>query len=70
MLARLGSIIKHIKMSAPIHNTNTACCTIPPVTSDYTPKGTYKAIGAFNKVYVTGPENHDTAIICVYDIFG
>jgi len=71
MLARLGSIINHIKMStAHVHNTNTACCSIPPVLSDYTPKGIFRAFGAFDKVYVTGPENHDTAIVCVYDIFG
>ncbi|KAJ6575517.1 hypothetical protein B0H10DRAFT_2104034 [Mycena sp. CBHHK59/15] len=36
------------------HNTNTACCTIPPVQSEYTPKGSFKSVGDFKKVYVTG----------------
>jgi len=67
---RLGSIFNHIKMSTAVHNTNTACCSIPPVLSDYTPKGFFKPFGEFDKVYVTGPENHDTAIVCVYDVFG
>lgn len=57
-------------MSTAVHNTNKACCTIPPVQSDYTPKGTFKSIGGFNKVYVTGPANTDKAIVCVFDIFG
>jgi len=52
-----------------IHNTNAACCSIPPVQSEYTPKGTFKSVGDFKKVYVTG-ESTDTAIVCVYDIFG
>jgi dienelactone hydrolase len=52
-----------------IHNTNSACCTIPPVQSEYTPKGTFKSVGDFKKVYVTG-QSTDTAIVCVYDIFG
>ncbi|GBE78460.1 hypothetical protein BKA93DRAFT_870124 [Sparassis latifolia] len=54
-----------------VHNTNVACCTVPPVKSDYVPKGTYKAYGGISKVYVTGPEKvGDIAIVCVYDIFG
>ncbi|KIK71401.1 hypothetical protein GYMLUDRAFT_33563 [Collybiopsis luxurians FD-317 M1] len=52
------------------HNTNQACCTIPPVQSDYTPQGSFKSVGNFNKVYVTGPSVSTSAIICVYDIFG
>jgi dienelactone hydrolase len=57
-------------MSTSVHNTNTACCNIPPVQSDYTPKGTLKSYANFNKVYITGPDLSDNAIICVYDIFG
>lgn len=53
-----------------VHNTNKACCTIPPVDSDYEPKGSFKSFGSFEKVYVTGPSSSDKAIICVYDIFG
>jgi len=52
------------------HNTNVACCTIPAVLSDYTPKGTFKSLGSFDKVYVTGPDASTNAIVCVYDIFG
>lgn len=77
MLTRLRTLIHHLnhaKMStasSTIHNTNVACCTIPPVLSDdYTPKGSFKAHGGFNRVYVTGNESSDKAIVCVYDIFG
>jgi len=52
------------------HNTNVACCTVPAVHSDYTPKGSYKSLGGFQKVYVTGPEKSSNAIVAVYDIFG
>ncbi|KXN81106.1 hypothetical protein AN958_06060 [Leucoagaricus sp. SymC.cos] len=57
-------------MSTTIHNTNQACCSIPPVQSDYQPKGTIKPFGDFKRVYVTGPIKSDNAIVCVYDIFG
>ncbi|KAH9945607.1 hypothetical protein B0H21DRAFT_694051 [Amylocystis lapponica] len=54
-----------------IHNSNEACCTIPPVKSDYAPKGSYKSYAGFTKVYVTGPAlPADTAIVTVFDIFG
>ncbi|XP_006454589.1 hypothetical protein AGABI2DRAFT_114336 [Agaricus bisporus var. bisporus H97] len=52
-----------------IHNTNQACCSIPPVHSDYQPKGNIKSVGSFKRVYVTGSEN-TSALVCVYDIFG
>ncbi|KAJ7071488.1 Alpha/Beta hydrolase protein [Mycena amicta] len=55
-----------------VHNTNKACCTqpVPPV-PDYTPVGSFKSVGNFQKVYVTGEANSSAnAIICVYDIFG
>ncbi|KAG6885719.1 hypothetical protein C0993_010892 [Termitomyces sp. T159_Od127] len=45
-----------------IHNTNTACCSIPPVQSDYTPQGSFKSYAGFSRVYVTGPEDSDTKI--------
>jgi len=54
----------------PITNTNQACCSIPSVQSDYSPKGTYKPYGDFQKVYVTGADRSEKAIICVFDIFG
>ncbi|KAH9891060.1 Alpha/Beta hydrolase protein [Cubamyces lactineus] len=58
-------------MSTAVHNTNVACCTIPPVKSDYQPKGSYKSYAGFSKVYVTGPEKPgNVALVCVYDIFG
>jgi len=53
-----------------VHNTNQACCSIPPVQSDYQPKGSIKPFGDFNRVYITGPEKSDNALVCVYDIFG
>ncbi|EMD41592.1 hypothetical protein CERSUDRAFT_110169 [Gelatoporia subvermispora B] len=57
--------------STTVHNDNAACCSIPPVKSDYTPKGTFKAYGPFSKVYVTGPATPTKlSLICVYDIFG
>ncbi|KAI0836909.1 alpha/beta-hydrolase [Hypoxylon sp. FL0890] len=46
-----------------------ACAQIPPVSSDYTPKGTYETIAGF-KTYVIGPKDPQTAIIDIYDIFG
>jgi len=52
-----------------VHNTNQACCSIPPVSSNYNPKGSFIKLGGFDKVYVTG-EKGDTALVTVYDIFG
>lgn len=74
MLTRLRAVLHHFNratMSTATHNTNKACCTIPPVKSDYKPKGTYKSYAGFNKVYVTGPEKPGKlALVCVFDIFG
>ena len=74
MLSRLRSVLSHLPrpatMSTAINNTNKACCTIPPVQSNYQPKGIFKSLGDFQKIYVTGPEKSDNAIVCVYDIFG
>ena len=75
-LARLRSLLGQLTVNAArmasttVHNTNQACCTIPPVLHDYTPKGTIQPHGGFQRVYVTGPDNSKNAIICVYDIFG
>ncbi|EAU92634.2 dienelactone hydrolase [Coprinopsis cinerea okayama7 len=57
-------------MSTTVNNPNKACCTIPPVQSDYKPKGTYKSLGDYKRVYTTGPEKSENAIVCVFDIFG
>ena len=35
-----------------VHNTNVACCTLPPVRSDYKEKGFYKAYAGFDKVSI------------------
>lgn len=74
MIPRLRSILNHLRYipsaTSTIHNTNTACCTIPPVQSDYKPQGSFKSVGSFDKVYVTGPSTSNNAIVCVYDIFG
>lgn len=48
---------------------SSACCTLPPVESEYTPKGTYTDIAGL-KTYVSGPEDADEAIVLVYDVFG
>ncbi|EST07675.1 Dienelactone hydrolase [Kalmanozyma brasiliensis GHG001] len=50
-------------------NTNQACCTIPPVKSDYSPKGSMEKIGGLD-TYVIGPKDAKKAIVVVYDIFG
>ncbi|EPQ61022.1 hypothetical protein GLOTRDRAFT_124758 [Gloeophyllum trabeum ATCC 11539] len=57
-------------MSTQVHNDNPACCSIPPVQSDYKPQGTYKPYAGFQKVYFTGDEKSDIALVAVYDIFG
>ncbi|KAI1759512.1 alpha/beta-hydrolase [Hypoxylon sp. FL1150] len=46
-----------------------ACAKLPPVSSDYVPKGTYETIAGLN-TYVIGPESPSKAIIDIYDIFG
>ncbi|KAI5451334.1 hypothetical protein NCC49_001928 [Naganishia albida] len=56
-------------MSGHVHNTNKACCSIPPVQSEYKPKGSYQKVGAFEKAYVIG-DSKTHALICIYDIFG
>ncbi|CAE7121072.1 unnamed protein product [Rhizoctonia solani] len=53
-------------------NSNTACCTIPPVVpkEQYKEKGEYKPYGAYKKAYIVGKPGTGKAIIGVYDIFG
>ncbi len=76
MLSRLRSILAHLnqssraKMSTAVHNTNEACCTIPPVLSEYEAKGTIKPYAGFQKVYITGPSTSENAIVAIFDIFG
>lgn len=57
-------------MSTTVHNTNEACCSIPPVHSEYKPKGTFKSYAGFERVYVTGPAKSDNAIVNIFDVFG
>jgi len=44
-----------------------ACCTIPPISSDYSPKGTEGSVAGY-KTYEIG--TGDQVVIFVYDIFG
>jgi len=53
-----------------VQNSNTACCSIPPVHHDYEAKGEYKSFAGIDKVYMVGPEGTGKAIIIIYDIFG
>ncbi|CAE6363749.1 unnamed protein product [Rhizoctonia solani] len=57
---------------ATIHNSNTACCTIPTVVpkEQYKEKGEYKSYGPYKKAYIVGKPGTGKAIIGVYDIFG
>lgn len=61
MFDRLRAVASHLTpsstgdlvcagVSTVVHNDNAACCSIPPVKSDYTPKGTYKSYAGFDKV--------------------
>ncbi|KAA1468457.1 dienelactone hydrolase [Dentipellis sp. KUC8613] len=56
--------------SHQVHNDNIACCTVPAVQSDYTPKGSIRPYAGFKSAYITGPATSETAVVCVYDIFG
>ena len=48
---------------------NKACCSIPPVKTDYQPKGRMEKCAGIDS-YVIGPADSKTALVCVYDIFG
>ncbi|KAI8332882.1 Alpha/Beta hydrolase protein [Chlamydoabsidia padenii] len=45
-----------------------ACCSIPPVESNYTPTGTMEQVGDLT-CYVAGPADAKKAIVVIYDIF-
>ncbi|KAJ3040669.1 hypothetical protein HDV00_010562 [Rhizophlyctis rosea] len=49
--------------------TSKACCTLPPVQVDYTPKGHMTTIAGFD-TYAVGDPSSQKAIIGVYDVFG
>lgn len=46
-----------------------ACCSIPPVKTDYQPKGSMEKVAGFDS-YVVGPADSKNVLVCVYDIFG
>lgn len=46
-----------------------ACCKLPPVQTEYSPKGDYTELAGL-KTYSAGPEDAKEAILVVYDIFG
>ncbi|KAL0082472.1 dienelactone hydrolase [Phycomyces blakesleeanus] len=46
-----------------------ACCTIPPVQSDYQPIGSIETLGDLT-VYTVGSKDAKKAIVVIYDIFG
>lgn len=48
---------------------SSACCTLPPVQVEYTPKGTYEDVAGI-KSYTIGPEDSKSSVLFVYDIFG
>ena len=50
-------------------SVNKACCTLPPVQTDYKPKGTFEDVGGL-KSYVVGPKDSKLAVLMMYDIFG
>ncbi|KAI9491664.1 dienelactone hydrolase [Zychaea mexicana] len=48
-----------------------ACCTIPPVDSDYQPVGTVENVGDIQlPTYVVGPKDAKKALLVIYDVFG
>ncbi|KAF8608837.1 alpha/beta-hydrolase [Ceratobasidium sp. AG-I] len=52
-----------------IPGDNQACCTIPPVESNYKPKGTFETFENIS-TYVIGDKASKKAIVVVMDIFG
>jgi dienelactone hydrolase len=47
-----------------------ACCTLPPVESNYEPKGTISTLDGGLEVYETGVVDSERLLLCTYDIFG
>ncbi|KZT57047.1 hypothetical protein CALCODRAFT_496717 [Calocera cornea HHB12733] len=52
-----------------IVNDNKACCSLPPVEAEYTPKGEYINVAGY-KSYTVGNKASKVAIISVMDVFG
>lgn len=51
-----------------IPQTSEACCEIAPVqNNNYKPKGEKVALCSYQEVYVVGPEDSKTAVICEYN---
>ncbi|KAM0794174.1 dienelactone hydrolase [Usnea florida] len=50
-------------------STAEACCNVPPIEVDYTPKGSYITVQGM-KTYKTGPSDASSAILVIGDIFG
>ncbi|KAK9768575.1 hypothetical protein K7432_000639, partial [Basidiobolus ranarum] len=48
---------------------NKACCSLPPVVSNYAPKGTFEQIDDL-AVYFVGPKDAKKSVVVIYDIFG
>merc|ERR1711990_893498 len=68
---RLAQITRTFTRSAIMvqNNSNSACCSIPPVQSDYKSQGTYTTLGGL-KTYSVGSNDAKKALVCCYDIFG
>ncbi|CAE6404412.1 unnamed protein product [Rhizoctonia solani] len=72
--ARVTHIQSHPFSSAlntmsTIPRDNPVCCTIPPVESNYKPKGTFETINGFS-TYVIGEKTSKKAILVTMDVFG
>lgn len=50
--------------------TAESCCAIPPVQSDYKPKGEIVQMGSYTDVYTVGDKSATTAVVAIFDIFG
>ncbi|KAG8682314.1 hypothetical protein FRC08_015040 [Ceratobasidium sp. 394] len=61
--------ISPYRTMSSIPGDNAACCTIPPVQSNYQPKGTFETINGL-KTYVIGDKASKKAIVVTQDIFG
>ncbi|CAE6434248.1 unnamed protein product [Rhizoctonia solani] len=51
-----------------IPGDNPVCCTIPPVESNYQPKGTFETVNGWS-TYVTGDKASKKAIVVIMDVF-
>ncbi|CAE7210964.1 unnamed protein product [Rhizoctonia solani] len=57
------------KTMSTIPGDNPVCCTIPPVESNYKPKGTLETINGVS-TYVAGEKASKKAIVVIMDVFG